>query len=639
MSDFPDLRVFGGEVPVSPEDLLPGTAAQQALFCDFTHGHLMPLRQGLLLTTMSAAVKTIYTEDGLNFYTWGVETSAAKSPVLADVFNRVYYLDSGVLRATTTAGMLPTGGVPALSYKVGVPAPATAPALAIVERSDLRDYPGATVAINLWYEYDSDRYQETTPSVTTVTAFRTFTVVAPALSTPATPAGAVLRATLKFINAAGTPFMTITLTAGDTDARSTSLPGNVTLSMISSGTTQTFSLLYGVSETRAYVSTCVNTWKEESGPSPASQIATTYMEDVAVTLSAVDFTGYRPLDHYTTYRTMGASASYLDVHEGSSLTFTDISSKAADVLGALATLDYELPPAALDVFIVLSTGVMMGFHGNMLYMSDPYRPHTWQYQQSFRKNVRSICEAPQCVVLTTAEGCYIVVGTAPASMQAIQLPQPQAGIAQRSIVELDSETVFASNDGIVSVKGSSASLASSQNLFARDDWQARYGAVLADASLRFGYHDGCLVGVSSSQALGFVIRLDEKAAGQYTQFNEQFDSMFHLPVADTLYYSKGAAIYQFRGGDPYSYTWWSREWTYPAARNFGAFYIRCSAAVTLSIYMDGVLWWTGSVTTGVGRLPPDRAGHRFSFKFEGSATIKEFRMARTPRELNMANDG
>jgi hypothetical protein len=553
---------------------------------------------------------------------------------MKDNYSRIYYLDSGVLRAATADGMSPTGGQPTTSWKVGVPQPPTAPTLGIVERNDIRDYPGATVSVDLWWESSGDRYQESSPSITTITAFRKFSVSAPARDTMNTPADAVIRATFKMLDASGVAFLTVTLNSGDTDVRTDSLPGNVTFSMTASGLTQTIDLVYGVSETRAYTYTCFNTWLEESPPGPAATIATTYMQDVAVTLPAVDFSGgYRPLLYYRTYRTMGANPAYLLVHQDTALSFTDASSKGSDVLGSLQSLDYMAPPAILDVMITLSTGVMIGFHGNMLYMSDPYRPHTWQYSMSFKKNVRSICEAPQSVVVTTAEGCYVVVGSAPGTMKPIQLSAPQAGIAQRSISELDERTVFASNDGLVTISGIQAGLNASQALFARDDWQGRFGAVLADASLRLAHHDGRLVGVSDARALGFVIELDDDAPGQYTQFNEQFDSMFRLPVADALYYSLGADIYQFRAGLPYSYTWWSREYTLPSQRNLGAGFMRASGPVMLTVYIDGQQWWTGEVSPGYFRLPPGRTGLQWSVKVEGSATVKELTIARTMTEL------
>lgn len=640
MQDIIALRRFGGEIPMSPPHLLPEWGAQQALFCDFTHGHLMPLKQGFLLKTMVEAVKTIYSEDGINFYTWPFETSAVKSPVLSDIYDRIYFLDAGgVLRVTTSVGMTANGGQPGSTYKAGVPAPTLAPALVTVDRTTLRDYPGATVALKCWWEDAGNQYQTASETVTQVVAFKKFTFVAPARAT-STPSTAVVKATLTFSDATGNEVLSLTLASGDSDVRTLSLPGGVTASMSLVSGTYEIDLSYGIAETRAYTYTCVNTWKEESAPAPAAQISVTYMQDVGVTLTAVDFTGYRPLSAYNLYRTMGTSPTYVLVRDtDASTAFTDSSSKASDVLGTLQTLDYLAPPAQLDALVALPGGSLAGFHGNMLYLSEVYRPHTWQYQMSFLKDVRGLCVTAQALLATTAEGCYVVVGPTPATMQPIKLPVPQAGIAHRSMANLDGRATFASNDGFVMVAGGAATLRDSQTLFARDDWQTRYGAILQDASMRFAYHDGCLVATSSTEALGFLVRFDEADSGQYTQFNEQVDASFMLPVADTLYYSVGANVYKFRSGDPYGYTWWSRDWIMSRPVNLGVGYVRASGPVTVTVIADDVVRWTDTVSTGYFRLPAGFKALRWSVRLQGTSTVEELYLARSMEELRGLSRG
>lgn len=628
-----DLKRFGGEVPLLPPSELPDYAAQQALFCDFAHGNLAPLKGGFLLGAMSNAVKSIYTEDGIYFYTWPTEAWPVKSPVMRDVYNRVYYLDAGVLRVTTTAGMQTNGGVPASSFKVGVPQPTVAPVLAIVDRTDLRDYPGATFALTVWWEFNGKRYQEATAALTAVTALRTYTFDAPVRDTLNTPSGAVVRATFKGLDSASKQFMTVTMTAGDTDARSNAVPGGITFAMtLVSGNQHRIELIFGISETRAYTYTARNIWLEESPPSPPSQIATTYLQDVQVTLTAVDFSGgYQVLDDYLTYRTVGASADYMRVKVSTDLVFTDSSSKAEDMLGVLETADYEAPPPLMDAMVVLPNGSLAGFKGTTLYISEVYRPHTWQYEIPFPKSVRGLLVVPGALIATTAEVGYAVIGSDPASMQPVPLPVPQAGISQRSMAKLPGQGVYASNDGFVSVVGSQASLAQSQALFARDNWQQRYGAVLT--SMRFAHHDGALVATSSAEALGFVLRTDEQAAGQMTQFNVQMDSMFQLPAADSLYYSVGSNVYQFRGGSVLSYTWWSKDFVFATERNIGAGYIRCDGTVTLTFYADGEQVEQFTVTTGHFRLSSGYKRMRWSVKVQGTGAVYRLCLARTMGEL------
>lgn len=634
--DMIALRVFGGEMPQLPAHMLPETAAQEAKFCDFTHGSLAPLKQGLKLTTMSEAVKSIYTEDGLFFYTWPFEAYPCKSPVMRDEYERIYFLDAaGVLKVTTKAGLGPGGGQPTQSWKVGVPKPTAAPALAIVELNDYPDYPGATVEARSWWEFNGERYQDVIGGLLEVSRLRTYNFGPPARAT-GTPAGATIRGQFTVRDADGKTIWMVTLNSGDVDVRSGSVPGGISCSWTpaeGSATDHRLEIRYGVMETRAYTTTCLNNWKEESPPGPPAQIDVTYVQAVAVTLTAVDFTGYRPLSAYRTYRTMGASPTYLLVHESTELAYTDTSHKAVDVKGSLETIDYEAPPPKLDAMIALVGGSFVGFSGNMLYMSEPYRPHTWQHQLSFQKNVRGVCQAPQALLVTTAEGCYLVSGADPASMQPYALPVPQAGIAQRSMAALDGISVFASNDGIVAVDGAQASLRGSQQLFARDDWQRRYGAILGDASMRFAWHDGSLVATSATQPLGFLIRFDGMDAGQYTQFNERYDATFQLPVADTLYYAVGKDIFAFRGGLEYAYTWHSRDYIWRRPRNLGAGFIRSSGPVTLTLYVDGQQWHQMTVASGYFRLPAGRSGLRWSVKLEGTAIVSELYIARSLAEL------
>jgi hypothetical protein len=634
------LRTFGGEIPQMPPHLLPDTAAQEALFCNFTHGHLMPMKQGFPLATMAADVRTIYTEDGINFYTWSTETFVFGSPVLEDEFHRVYYLEGGVLRATTTAGMSVTGGPPATSWKVGVPAPPAAPTLEIYDLNEYPDYPGAALSIDAWYEADNLRYQEGSMTVSVVTPLREMNFTMPAKGV-GVPADAVSRASVLVLDADGNQVMMVNLTAGDDPLQSTSLPGGVTLTLTkTTGNTYKLEMAYGVVENRAYVYTNVNTWKEESGPSAAAQVNVTYVQAVAVTLTAADFTGLRPFSKFNTYRTMGTSSSYVMVQSAAGTSFNDLSFKAADVLGTLETLDYEPPPALLTGMVVTPGGVFVGFYGNAVYLSEPYRPHTWQYRTAFPKAVRGLCLSSQSIVCATAEAGYALVGSHPSNIQPIQLPVPQAGIAQRSMTTLDGVAAYASNDGIVAVVGSQATLRASQKLFARDDWQSRYGSILGDASMRFAWHDGCLVATSHTHALGFVLRMDEMAAGEYTQYNVRIDSTFQLPVADTLYYSIGPDIFQFNGGFSHSYTWHSKQFTFKRPRPLGVFYIRCSGPVTMSLYYADsenneqmTLWLTQSVNTGIHRLPTGPVARRWSVKLEGTAVVEELQLAQVMDQL------
>ena len=634
-------RKFGGEYPLMPAHSLPEDAAQQALFCDFSHGNLAPLQQGLQLTTMAAAVKAIYTEDGTTFYTWSTDTYAFRGPVLGDTYHRIYFLQPGSeLRVTTNAGMAIDGGEPGSSYKVGVPGPTLAPAVATVDRTTYPDYPNVSWSVVWWYDYAGEKFQETTVTPTVNQPLKSFQFEV-AGRAAGTDSEAVLMARLIATDTdASERIFSVAAEAGGDPVQSDSLPGGfeATLAYLGGSTSLnlTFTLVYGVEETRSYVYTHKNTWLEESANSPVSVVDVTYVQDVqvGVTDPGADFTDYRPFSTFRLYRTFGTTAAFLRVSDSSATSLVDTSRDASDAGDALPSLEWDVPPATMSGLVLMPNGWFAGFLDNILYMSEPYRPHTWQYSMSFPKPIRGLCADAQSLVVTDAEGCYLVMGSHPSVVQSMPLPLPQAGVSQRSMTKLEGGVAFASNDGVVLVSGSQATLNMSQKFFNRADWRSRYGALLADRSLRFAYHDGFLVATSATQAKGFAVRMDEAAAGTFTQFNEAVDATFQLPLADTLYYSKGATVYQFRAGSPYTLTWHSKDFIFAGYANFGAGFIRCSAPVVLTLYGDGAQFYQVTLPgSGYFRLPGGDKKLRWSVKLQTAGTVDELYIAESMSEL------
>ena len=200
---------------------------------------------------------------------------------------------------------------------------------------------------------------------------------------------------------------------------------------------------------------------------------------------------------------------------------------------------------------------------------------------------------------------------------------------------IEGAVVFASNDGMVLVQGSSASMEISQKFFSRDDWRGRYGSALS--TIRFAYHDGFIVAADSASATGFIVRLDE-AAGTFAQYNQQLDCTFYLPLLDTLYYSVGANVYRFRAGSYYTLDWWSKEFISPKYVGYGAVAIRCQGSVVVSLYADGTLWHQFTANSASGtypyyRIPAGKRALRWSVRFQTAGVVEEFAMAESMGEL------
>ncbi len=641
-------RSFKGEIPRLEPHLLSDDNAQLALNCDFANGSVKPLKDGFFMQTMqNNPVRGIYTENGLNYYTWSQETLAFNSPVIDDTNNRMYYLTpaEGIFRVASKVGMTPFGPSPAPGsyWKAGAPRPTVAPILTLIDRTTLPDFPNVTVTAEAWWEDGtSKQYARGPATVTTLTPFKKYTFAKPTepeqpTEEGATPVTYTIVARITFKNSDNNTDIMSAIVRPGTTSRINSLPGGVEFSMDDSGATPTINLAWGIAETRAYVYVAMNDWLEESAPSPPSTISVTYLHDVRIELGSMvqAYVGYKPFFEYRVLRTFGTTAAYLmvDVEPAGPTLAIDRTRKPSPVGHALQSEAWTPPPDGLQGIVLAPNGWFAAFKGNTLYMSEPYRPHAWPYNMTFAKAIRGVCVGQQSIVVTTADGVYAVTGAHPSAAQQINLNAPQPGLAQRSMAQVEGAVAYASNDGIVFVSGSSASSQVGQNLFDRGTWRSRFGNQISNASMRFAYHDGALVSVSATESNGFLLRMDEDI-GTFTRMSARYDAMFLLPVNDSLYYTVGNALYQFRGGSPGSFTWQSKDFIFPMQNTFGAGFIRCEEPTTITIYGDGVEVAQKTVTSGHFRLPaamPRRL--RWSFKLESAGAVYECMLARSMMEL------
>lgn len=630
-------RQFKGEIPAIEPHLLPSGAAQLAENCQFARGSLQSMKGGVALGTMlSNPVKGIYTETGLSFYTWPTETLAFRSPIIGDSQNRMYFLvlSEGVFKAASTLSMAGNGPtpLPGNSFRTGVPRPTAAPVLALVDRATLPDYPNATVSFDVWYEAGGFTYDQVNgASYTTTQAFKKYAVTRPNRGAE-TPENATVVVRM-IVRSDGADIINSLIRPAAT-TRISSLPGTQELS-VADGASLAVNISWGPEETRAYVYAYENTWNEESAPSPPAKISPTYLQDVRITVAYVDFTGYRPALQVRVYRTYGASSTYVGAGvTGEYPVYMDASRTPSAVGSTLQSAEWDPAPIGLQGAAYMPGGIFALFKGNELYVSEPYRPHAFPYIFTFSAAIRGIHPAQQSLVVTTADGLYILAGSSPANAQVIKISTPQPGIAQRSMANIDGGVAYASGDGLVLVDGSAASMLVSQKLFGRSKWREMYGGIIQDASMRFSFHDGYLVVSSNTTATGFTLRFDEDV-GSLSRQKQRMDSAFSLPVEDALYYSVGPTLYRYQGGSNLAFDWHGRDEIFPNPVTFGAGFLR-GDPVTLKLYMDGDLVYDKAVQPGYFRLPSAlQKCLRLSVRMQGSGTVQELCLARTMAELQI----
>lgn len=130
------LSGMGGIAPKITPELLPPNLAQSALNAILHKGGIAPLKAGLSIATPSKTgiKKTIYrfgkSQPETNYwFTWTDDVHICRGPVI-ETTERTYYTGDGAPKKTDMTLALSGGtSYPLAAYNLGVPAPATAPAL------------------------------------------------------------------------------------------------------------------------------------------------------------------------------------------------------------------------------------------------------------------------------------------------------------------------------------------------------------------------------------------------------------------------------------------------------------------------------------------------------------------------------
>jgi len=648
MANF-KLTTVSGIRPRFPESLLPEHAATIAQNCDFAYGELRNTKGGFPLFTLSNQPASIYTDDGITFYSWTTDVDAVRSPMVNDKFTRLYYTSDGGFKVADRLGQRIDGGPPSGSYLVGVHRPTAAPSLSVQPAEPVTSAT-ASIVFKFHYEYGGVKYQEQAVSPTPLNdnEYR-YTPPAKTTSTPAS-AFPVLRMTATRLrdNSQILDLYTENSSLTSTGAYELLMSQNADGSF---KVTLTAVINEQDKETRAYVFTQVNTYGEEGPPSDPALVTTSPVIPVTVTITKNQVAGYAPIKELRVYRT-GTGTTLTDyfyvgsvnVLSANTVSFSD--NVRAELLNeVLSSLNYYPPDQGLRGLMSLPNGILCAWKGNELHFSEAYKP--WAWPPSYVKTlpnaiVGGIVHGSGAVVTTTAHP-YMVSGVSPDSMTAAKINVSQAGVSKWSITVVGGRVVYASNDGIVTIVGATGSLDASERFFTREVWRGRYAPALS--SMRFGMWDGRLIVFSSSWAMTpFMIRFDE-ADGTMTELpmlNAQ--CCFVSVLSDQLYYASGNVLFQFNGGTDQACVWQSREVVIPRPVNFGAAQIVAegSWAVEFWAYVktpsgawEYQLKHTQVALSGTTnfRLPSGYESDRYRVKIMGTGRFRELRVAQTAREL------
>jgi hypothetical protein len=349
-----------------------------------------------------------------------------------------------------------------------------------------------------------------------------------------------------------------------------------------------------VEETRAYVYTFVNSWGEESAPSPASTPATGDIDaqwDITAMQTAYPVAGnWRGLQYIRIYRTVTGtnSVDYRFVAEiAPSATYNDnVSVDSVSLNESLPSLGWDTPPSGLQGIVNMANGILVGFVGRDIYFSEPYRPHTFpsEYIVSVESNVVGIGVYQSGAVICTTSNPYVATGSHPASVTLTRLDDVEPCQSFRSIINGLDGVRYVSQNGIILVNQQGATNIS-KPLITRNEWRTQY----LPATVKAAADGSRMLAFNSTSAgwlfqplepLGHLVNLSGFADVNAVQ-TDPFTGEAYIVSRDVVF------LWNPTTTVPLAYTWASKQFELPYPVNFGAYRIQYEDVITGGDYTEG----------------------------------------------------
>ncbi|WP_454627801.1 hypothetical protein [Bradyrhizobium cenepequi] len=232
-------------------------------------------------------------------------------------------------------------------------------------------------------------------------------------------------------------------------------------------------------ESRAYATTYVTTFKEEGPPSApvlgTGKVDATWTTSFAAP-SAADIAKYN-LEKVRVYRTVtavGGSATFFFVAElaVTATTYADtITSTVVSSNNQLESTTWTGPPDDLLGWVSLPNGMIAGWRGSEIWFCEPFRPHAWpvQYALSVEYPIVGLGVINQTLVVLTAGYPMVATGINPASMSLSKLASLEPCLSRGSILSTPEGVYYGSPNGLMLVANGSATNIS-LGLIMKDEW-------------------------------------------------------------------------------------------------------------------------------------------------------------------------
>lgn len=379
-----------------------------------------------------------------------------------------------------------------------------------------------------------------------------------------------------------------------------------------------------------YVITWISEIGEEGPPSDPTSIVTRW-DSGTVELAGIPVpSGNFNIISKRIYRSE-ISGSYQIVADIPAAQTTYSDNNDSNQLGdVLPSTDWLAPEPTMTGAVQLPNGSVMGWYGNTLAFSEPYRPHAWPvgYELALDYEIVGAAVSAAGIIVVTKGKPYVVDGAHPSSMSQAKLDVVQACVSKTSVVDMGDFIIYASAEGLVAAGGTAAQLMTEAHI-TPDQWRAR---VKPESIHAYRYDDRYLAFYDTGTEQGAFTFSPQEG---FRFFDDYADCGYVDEETGRLYVKQGTNLTAWNEGADATYEWQSKLWPMPVTEAFVCAKVDAdSYPVTFKYFADGAELKSKAVASNkIFNLPARSRNRTAQCSVTGSAAINNIQMATSKSEI------
>ena len=302
--------------------------------------------------------------------------------------------------------------------------------------------------------------------------------------------------------------------------------------------------------------------------------------------------------------------------------------------------DYWEESDNLSGLTALSNGVLAGFIENELFFTLPFAYYGWPpaYSQVTEYKIVALGAYNTTLAVLTEGNPYLVDGINPESSTLVRLNYRQPCVSKRGVACGQNLILYPSPEGLVMVGDDGLAVVTS-GIMTREQWasyspESMVGFWTRSAYVGFieGTGQGIVLEVTASGLAG-ISRVSIPGKRVFGGWIDQMTDALYL-LCDS---GSGTAmtVEQFSAGQALAYTWKSKVFTFSSPASMAACRLRGEwvSGVTLRVWGDGALFYSGAVASNEPFRLPDAVYRSLEFELSGTDVVTEVVLAQSMEEL------